>query len=416
MKKTEKLKPTGVTGDPEEMNNMLKITLPRYWISLSALLFLTLLTLIWGLFGSIPQRIDGLGEIVSGKGLHGIIALYPGGVEKVNFELGEKTEEGDILLQLVQPQLRHQLVELYAQLDVLNSQDTMLRRKDTKEYPNKMNYFSLEEERLNKELIQIQEQIAFFELKMQQQKELWDKGLSTRENYINAKNQLSEAQNQNILTRQKVKTNLIDKESWSYEYSYKQEDFHGQIQILQNKIKNLNDEYDLQTIIRSPVKGIVVDKSVSSGDFVNAGNRMMVIEDWDNQKNHKLDLFIPFNSNAVVEKGMKVMIEPFTVNHDLYGWLLGEVAEVNHFVSNTNSILDELNNPDLVSLIEKQGPTYRVKIKLLPDPNTKSGFQWSNKKGPPYTINTGTLCRASILVKERPPIDYIIPIFKSFFE
>ena len=416
MDKEEKPQTTGVSGDPDEMNQMLKITLPRYWISLSALLLLTVITLIWGLFGSIPQRIDGLGEIVSGKGLHGIIALYNGGVEKVNFEPGEKTEEGDILLHLVQPQLQHQLVELYAQLDVLNSQDTMLRRKDTKEYPNKMNYFSLEEERLNKELTQIEEQIAFFELKMQQQKELWDKGLSTRENYINAKNQLSDARNQNILTRQKVKTNLIDKDSWSYEYTFKQEDSHGQIQILQKKINNLTDEYNRQTIIRSPVRGIVVDKSVSSGDFVNAGNRMMVIEDLDNQKNHKLDLFIPFNSNAIVEKGMKVMIEPFTVNHDLYGWLLGEVVEVNHFVSNTNSILDELNNPDLVSLIEKQGPTYRVKIRLIPDPNTESGFQWSNKKGPPYTLNTGTLCRASILVKERPPIDYIIPIFKSFFE
>jgi HlyD family secretion protein len=251
---------------------------------------------------------------------------------------------------------------------------------------------------------------------MKQQKELWDKGLSTRENYINAKNQLSDAQNLNLQTEQKVKSNLLDKQSWSYDHSYKQEDYHGQIQILQKKINDLNDEYNRQTIIRSPVKGIVVDKSVTSGDFVTAGNRMMVVEDLENNKNHKLDLFIPFNSNAVVEVGMKVMIEPFTVNHDLYGWLLGEVVEVNHFVSNTNSILDELNNTDLVSLIEKQGPTYRVKIRLLPDPNTKSGFQWSNKKGPPYTINTGTLCQASILVKERPPIDYIIPIFKSFFE
>ena len=126
--------------------------------------------------------------------------------------------------------------------------------------------------------------------------------------------------------------------------------------------------------------------------------------------------FIPFNSNAVVEPGMKAMIEPFTVNHNLYGWLMGKVVEVNHFVSNTNSIIDELNNPDLVALIQQQGPTYRVKIALIPDASTKSGFQWSNKKGPPYAINTGTLCRASIVVKQKPPIDYIIPIFKSYFE
>jgi len=41
---------------------------------------------------------------------------------------------------------------------------------------------------------------------------------------------------------------------------------------------------------------------------------------------------------------------------------------------------------------------------------------WSNKKGPPYTINTGTLCHASVLVRQKPPIDYIIPVLKSYFE
>ena len=142
----------------------------------------------------------------------------------------------------------------------------------------------------------------------------------------------------------------------------------------------MQDDYDRQTIIRSPVDGVIVDKSVTSGDFVNAGTRMMVVEDLENEKNHLLDLFIPFNSNAVVEPGMKAMIEPFTVNHNLYGWLMGKVVEVNHFVSNTNSIIDELNNPDLVALIEQQGPTYRVKIALIPTPRQKAAFNGRIKK------------------------------------
>jgi HlyD family secretion protein len=416
MDKQEKPKSLPSGSNPEEMNRMLKITRPSYWISLSALGLLTLITIIWGIFGSIPQRIDGLGEIISGKGLHGIIALYPGGVEQVNFELGDKVMAGDVMLHLLQPQLRHQLVELNAQLDVLMLQDSLLQYRDQNDFPNKMRFYNLEEVRLKKELTQLEEQIAFLELKMNQQQDLWDKGLATRENYMDAKNQLADTRNKRTQTEQSVKTNQLDQQSWDYDRTYKQEDYRGQIQILKKKIQDLQDDYDRQTIIRSPVDGIIVDKSVSSGDFVNAGTRMMVVEDMENQKNHLLDLFIPFNSNAVVEPGMEVMIEPFTVNHNLYGWLMGEVVEVNHFVSNTNSIIDELNNPDLVALIQQQGPTYRVKIFLLPDPSTKSGFMWSNKKGPPYTINTGTLCHASVLVRQKPPIDYIIPVLKSYFE
>ncbi len=416
MDKAEKPDTSGSAGNPEEMNRMLKITRPRYWISLSALGLLTLVAIIWGIFGSIPQKIDGLGEIVSGKGLHGIISLYSGGVEEVGFDLGEKVKEGDILLHLLQPELRHQLIELNAELDVLRLQDSLLLTRDSKDYPNKMRFYNLEEERLKAELKHLQDQISFFELKMQQQQDLWDKGLATRENYVEAKNQLSEAHNKHTQTEQAVKTNELDQQSWDYDRQYKQEDYQGQIQILKKKITDLQDDYDRQTIMRSPVNGMIVDKSVSNGDFVNAGTRMMVVEDIGNEKNHLLDLFIPFNSNAVVEPGMKVMIEPFTVNHNLYGWLMGKVVEVNHFVSNTNSIIDELNNPDLVALIEQQGPTYRVKIALITDSSTLSGFQWSNKKGPPYNINTGTLCRASVVVKQKPPIDYIIPILKSYFE
>ncbi len=416
MDKAEKPEPSGSDGNPEEMSYMLKITRPRYWISLSALGLLTLVTIFWGVFGSIPQKIDGLGEIISGKGLHGIIALYPGGVEQVNFDLGEKVKKSDILLHLFQPQLKHQLVELEEEMAVLLLQDSLFQIRAERDYPNKMRFYTLEEERLKKELNHLEDQISFLELKMKQQQDLWNKGLATRENYIDVRTQLSEVHSKHIQTEQMIKTNELDKTSWSYERSNQMEDYHGQIQILSKKISNLQDEYDRQTIIKSPVDGIIVDKSATSGDFVNAGSRLMVVEDIENEKNHLLDLFIPFNSNAVVEPGMQAMVEPFTVNHNLYGWLLGVVVEVNHFVSNTNSMIDELNNPDLVSLIQKEGPTYRVKISLLPDSSTKSGFKWSNKKGPPYAINTGTLCSASIVVKKKAPIDYIIPILKSYFE
>lgn len=193
MDSAENLPSSGLSGSPDEMNSMLKITQPRHWISLSGLGLLTIVALLWGIFGSIPQRVDGFGEIVSEKGLHGIIALYPGGVEEVNFQLGDKVREGDVLLQLLQPQLQHQLVELNAQLDVLKLQDSLLENRNVNDYPNKMRFYTLEEERLNQLLDHLKDQIAFCELKMQQQQDLWDKGLATREDYVEARNQLSDA-------------------------------------------------------------------------------------------------------------------------------------------------------------------------------------------------------------------------------
>ena len=79
--------------------------------------------------------------------------------------MGEKVKEGNVLLHLLQPQLRHQLVELNAELDVLKLQDSLLITRDSRDYPDKMRFYNLEEERLKSELKHIQDQISFFELK-----------------------------------------------------------------------------------------------------------------------------------------------------------------------------------------------------------------------------------------------------------
>ena len=71
---------------------------------------------------------------------------------------------------------------------------------------------------------------------MQQQQDLWDKGLATRENYVEAKNQLSDAHNKHTQTEQAVKTNELDEQSWDYDRQYRQEDYRGHIQILRKRL------------------------------------------------------------------------------------------------------------------------------------------------------------------------------------
>ena len=60
---------------------------------------------------------------------------------------------------------------------------------------------------------------------------------------------------------------------------------------------------------------------------------------------------------------------------------------------------------------------YKIQIivDLETDPNTFSGFKWSNKKGPPMKIHPGQLSAAYVNVKVKAPIDYVLPIFNAYF-
>ncbi|MDZ7629965.1 MAG: hypothetical protein U5K74_01090 [Gemmatimonadaceae bacterium] len=55
---------------------------------------------------------------------------------------------------------------------------------------------------------------------------------------------------------------------------------------------------------------------------------------------------------------------------------------------------------------------YQVFADLTPDPNTESRYHWTSSKGPPITIESGTLCSADILVREQRPIDMVVPFFR----
>jgi hypothetical protein len=55
---------------------------------------------------------------------------------------------------------------------------------------------------------------------------------------------------------------------------------------------------------------------------------------------------------------------------------------------------------------------YSVVVQLQRDPATFSGYHWSSGDGPPIHLSAGTLARAEVTTRERPPIDLVVPIMK----
>jgi HlyD family secretion protein len=75
--------------------------------------------------------------------------------------------------------------------------------------------------------------------------------------------------------------------------------------------------------------------------------------------------------------------------------------------------LKDLGNERLVEEYSAGGAPLRVEVTLEKDETAFSGYRWTSGKGPGISIFSGTPCSATIIVGEKRPIDYVIPVFKN---
>jgi len=408
--------PPAKATTPDELNKLLKITHPYHWLSISALVALVLLTLVWSVWGSIPTRIQGIGQITTIKGLHPVVIRYQGELKDVYCRLGDTVRQGQLLATISQPELEQELAQLHNQMDVMQQHANYLKTNNTENQSIKTVSTGAQRERVKKQIANYDTKIQFLEQREKEQQQLYADGLITYEQFFKTKDDLNQARTARNQSNEDLINIELGKKEYALTNSMKEKDITDQIANLDKKIKESEKAFDLQTNIRATANGIVTAITSNTNDIVKSGQSLFTIEENNNEDSRKLDLFIPFNSNSPIKAGMEVQIEPFTMDHNLYGWLLGDVISVNKYVSSQGSLNVQLNDPDLVALITKNGPVYEVVVHLRRDTTTFCKYACSSKKGPPFSLQTGTLCNAFVSVKQKAPIDYVIPIFKEYFQ
>lgn len=398
------------------LTGSLIITRPLYKHALLAFVVGSVCAIIWAFFGSIPHRIEGLGEVNTTGGLYKVSTSYKGQIDKINVRINDDVKEGQILFLLKQPELENTILEMERELALLQTKKTLLKSGNATSSELKSGVNKIAKESLLAQIIATEKTRSFLEKKLQQNEKLLDDGLITDSQLVDVHKSLSDVQANKAAQEKALKDLVLSTQEWEHDKDMSENDAQNQIENLSKKLSSVRNAYSLNTEVASPISGVIVQMNVKYGNQITAGMQLCTVEVPDNQNNYILDMYVPFNSNARLSNGMDVDIEPFAVDRNLYGWLKGKVVNVNDYVSDGVELANELANDDLAKLIAQKGPVYKVTIKLLTDHSTESGFAWSNKKGPPFSINLGSLCTAYVKVKDKAPIDFLIPIFKEYFE
>lgn len=187
-----------------------------------------------------------------------------------------------------------------------------------------------------------------------------------------------------------------------------------QIDNYKQAIADMKVEYFNQSSIVSTYTGRVLEVNIKSGSSIDAGSPVISIESGQSHmKDLKAVVYVPVQIGKKILPGMTVDISPSSVNKEEFGFMIGRVTSVSEFPLTTQSMFLTLGNEALVrELARGDTALLEIKVDLIPESSTISGYRWSTTDGPPQQIDSGTLVSTAITVKQQKPITLIIPQIK----
>ncbi len=147
--------------------------------------------------------------------------------------------------------------------------------------------------------------------------------------------------------------------------------------------------------------------SVGRKDTVSAG------ESNENPDKMSAVLYVPVADGKKVKAGMQVNVYPSTADKQEYGHINAVVTDADAYVTSTQEMKNKLGDDSLVQNISQGGPMVQITCYLKPDPSTKSGYEWSSKKGGKVELSPGTPVTADIITEKKAPITMLIPFLKE---
>jgi hypothetical protein len=120
-------------------------------------------------------------------------------------------------------------------------------------------------------------------------------------------------------------------------------------------------------------------------------------------------MYVPADTGKKIEAGMAVRLVPSGADEKEDGSLMGVVRDVSLYPASTPGIMKTLGNGDVVNWIVQKmgGAVMEVRVDLVKDPKSTSGYLWTSRVGKHKPVTVGTICTGSIITDRQPPLGRI---------
>jgi HlyD family secretion protein len=455
---------------PDQLDQLFVVVGRRAWIALLALTLLLSTALTWSCLVKIPETVQGAGILVVPRGVRQLQAVYEGQVVEVKVRVGEQVKAGDPLavvnlpsLQLQEEQAQTRLEELrrddgrQQQLETMRmEQENRLKQNQTKvldqtirEAEELLTRLTEQAERLlrvqrdqteksRKEVVVLRDNLT---QKVASSSRLVEQRLLPAERLLDVESRLLEsslslanldmrraeidlkevdytqvnAQQRSRIADLRIQRLGLDTHFTQVEQEIAQARVNRLVlrQEQEDRLARVKGMLLQYGVLRSPQAGRVTEILLQPGQALQSGTRIGTLELEAGVPLTHLAYF-PVASGKRIRPGLSVRVTPTTVQRQRYGSMYGKVIRVSPFPITHEAAANMLGNPDVVSGLLPSGGVIEVEVELEPA-ETPSGYRWTSAgSNEPVTAGTTTLTR--VIVEERAPITYLLPVLRSLWE
>ncbi|MDR3355234.1 MAG: hypothetical protein LBO21_09360 [Synergistaceae bacterium] len=162
--------------------------------------------------------------------------------------------------------------------------------------------------------------------------------------------------------------------------------------------------------IVSECDGIVSEVAVNIGTIVSPGSTVICTIRRDQGREDVSSLmYVPMSSSKKVKTGMVARLTPSGADSSEDGSLMGIVRDVAPYPASNAGIVKNIGNADVAQWIIQQlgGAVVEVRVDLVHDPKSESGYLWSSIVGNHPKVSAGSSCTGVIVVKRTPPLERV---------
>jgi HlyD family secretion protein len=403
-------------SSPEQLDVVMEITPPRAWIALSAVGVLLVTVTVWGIFGSIPEKVTAQGILLRRGGVTDVPAPASGQVAEIAVVEGQEVAQGDLLVRIAQPELVTRLRDAQAQVGEYERQQRDITSIADRDFKLRTESIRLQRGKLEDTVRFLEERARALEEQMKAAEELQGKGLVTRSNVLQARQAFFGAQDNLRAARAELQQLDVRTLGLSTERTDTLEKSRLRLEEAKRALERIEGQLKFSTAVTAPRAGRVLELKVNPGSIVGAAMPLVSLQQVGEGGNEALEalIYVPPNAGKNVRIGMEAQVSPTTAKREEFGFLIGRVRHVSEFPATREGMLRVLPNAGLIASMSNDGPPFAVYADLVLNPSSPSGYQWSSQKGDAIKLGSGTMVTATVVVRQRRPIGMVIPLFREY--
>lgn len=398
---------------PDQLDQLVTVNGPRIW--LATLLIVSLLSgaIGWSVVGSIPSYVPGDGLLIErGGGVFAVVAPHGGRVAALHVQVGDQVSAGDVVGHLDQPEIAIQL----RQAEYIVAERAEALEKLSRLFKEEAGSSRVLQAALRANLADFlqaaEERQEDLQAQLDDMASLEASGLVVRDRVVAFRDRVQQIELDIRSTRSELIA--LDLEAVQLSARHERELLTAETQ-LQDAVRDRNRLSELlerSETLRAKVSGHVSEVKVPVG--MRAMPEQAILTLARGQGGLEAMVFLPSDVGKSVEIGQSVALQPANIKKEEFGGIIGNVASVSQYPVSSEQIRAKVQNESLVEWFSAQGPQYIARIDLETDATTVSGLRWTSGNGPPTTVTAGSLANAEITVRQRRPIELVIPAMRKY--